>query len=70
MIINFPLCNNFDLNLKILAYVSIYGNLMIISSVYGGIQRVLKFCGKIISSLPRKFTLENQYLNLFLGRTF
>ena len=42
---------------------------MIISSDYGTILRVLKFCGKIITSHDF-FTIENPYAKLFWGRTF
>ena len=51
MIINFRFVQYFDLNLKILSYLSILRHFMIISCDHGRIVRVLKFCGKIITSL-------------------
>ena len=43
---------------------------MTILSDYGTILQVLKFCGKMITSLPWCFTSENLYSKLFWGRTF
>ena len=37
---------------------------------YGRILPVLKFGGKIITSLPRFLTIEIPYSKLFWGRTF